>query len=186
MRSAFHFRRGEADVLSTACEQKARALFEMPDVVCVVRAGLVSAGRKDGPVAYVRTMTGTRRRPSRPGGQHGRQAWPWCQAESLHGRDGQRDGQQRRDATVSYRIQLQNRLYSERGKAGRNVEQAKAFRAAEQLRNRQSKTRKKEETPAAQQRVQTERVDVIWTEAAPQCNLDPRRQQRHSPLKRRG
>ena len=51
--------------------------------------------------------------------------------------------------SVSYRIQRQNRLYSERGKAGRNVEQAKAFRAAEQLRNRQSKTRKKEETPAA-------------------------------------
>ena len=88
--------------------------------------------------------------------------------------------------TLPSAIQLQNRLYSERGKAGRNVEQAKAFRAAEQLRNRQSKTRKKEETPAAQQRVQTERVDVIWTEAAPQCNLDPRRQQRHSPLKRRG
>ena len=66
--------------------------------------------------------------------------------------------------SVSYRIQLQNRLYSERGKAGRNVEQAKAFRAAEQLRNRQSKTRKKEETPAAQQRVQTDREG--------RCNLD--------------
>ena len=50
--------------------------------------------------------------------------------------------------TLPSAIQLQNRLYSERGKAGRNVEQAKAFRAAEQLRNRQSKTRKKEETPA--------------------------------------
>ena len=66
--------------------------------------------------------------------------------------------------TLPSAIQLQNRLYSERGKAGRNVEQAKAFRAAEQLRNRQSKTRKKEETPAAQQRVQTDREG--------RCNLD--------------